>query len=124
MNPQIAGLLQKAQDSLEAANLLYRERYYDFAASRIYYAMFYVAQALLLRRGLAFSSHAAVIAAFGKEFAKTGMIDPKFHRYLIDAEDLRETGDYGIEASLSVAAVEEMLTWAEEFLREAPKLLA
>ena len=47
--------------------------------------MFYLAQVLLLSRGLSFSSHAAVIAAFSKEFAKTGVLDVRFHRCLIDA---------------------------------------
>ena len=36
-----------------------------FAASRAYYAMFYAAEALLQSRGLAFSKHSAVHAAFG-----------------------------------------------------------
>jgi uncharacterized protein (UPF0332 family) len=42
----------------------------DFAASRAYYSLFYIASALLLSRGLSFSSHSGVIANFGKEFAR------------------------------------------------------
>jgi len=117
MNPQIQDLLHKADESLQAAKLLSREKYYDFAASRAYYTMFYVAQAFLLNKGLTFSSHAAVIAAFGKEYAKTGLIDIKFHRYLIDAEDLRGTGDYGVGASLTENEAAQTLAWAAEFLQ-------
>jgi uncharacterized protein (UPF0332 family) len=117
MNPQIQDLLHKADESLQAAKLLSREEYYDFAASRAYYTMFYVAQAFLLRKGLTFSSHAAVIAAFGKEYAKTGLIDAKFHRHLIDAEDLRGTGDYGVGGSLTGNEAAQALAWAEEFLQ-------
>ena len=117
MNPQIQDLLHKADESLQAAKLLSREKYYDFAASRAYYTMFYVAQAFLLRKGLTFSSHAAVIAAFGKEYAKTGLIDVKFHRRLIDAEDLRGTGDYGVGVSLTDNEAAQALAWAEEFLQ-------
>jgi len=36
-------------------------------------------ETLLLSKGLTFSSHSAVIAAYGKGFAKTGLLDPKFH---------------------------------------------
>ena len=117
MNPQIQDLLHKADESLQAAKLLSRGKYYDFAASRAYYTMFYVAQAFLLRKGLTFSSHAAVIAAFGKEYAKTGLIDVKFHRHLIDAEDLRSTGDYGAGGSLTDSEAAQALAWAEEFLQ-------
>lgn len=123
MNTQVSELLQKASDSLQAAQLLFREHFYDFAASRTYYAMFYIAQAFLFNKGLSFSSHAAVIAAFGKEFAKDDTTLRKFHRYLVDAEDLREVGDYGIGASLADTQVTEMLTWASEFLEQAQKIL-
>lgn len=37
--------------------------FYDFAVSRAYYTMFYVAEALLDQEGLSFSSHAAIISA-------------------------------------------------------------
>ncbi len=67
MTPEVRALLDKARASHEAATLLRREGYLDFAASRAYYALFYVAEALLLERGLSYSSHSAVIAAFGRE---------------------------------------------------------
>ena len=49
--------------------------------------MFYLAKVSPLSKELTFSSHSAIIAAFGKEFAKTDLLDPKFHRYLIDAQE-------------------------------------
>lgn len=119
MKLETEALLKKARQSLLAAQALDREGYQDFAAARAYYAMFYAAQALLLGRGLSFSSHAAVIAAFGKEFAKTGALDAKYHRYLIDAQDVRNLADYGIGPEISEAQVHALLTWAEEFLTAA-----
>ena len=88
MKPEVRALLHKARESVDAARLLGEKCYWDFAASRAYYAMFYTAEALLLEKGLSFSSHSAVIAAFGKEFAKSGALDPKLHRFLLDAQDL------------------------------------
>jgi uncharacterized protein (UPF0332 family) len=66
-------LLLKSHESLDAAQLLNAQGYANVAASRAYYAMFYAAQALLLERGFSFSSHSAVIAAFGREIAKRGI---------------------------------------------------
>jgi uncharacterized protein (UPF0332 family) len=123
MNPLVASLLEKARESRNAAELLRQESYPDFAASRAYYALFYIAEAMLLERGLAFSSHSAVIAAFGKEFAKTGAILPKFHRYLIDAEDLRNVGDYGVGSVVTNAQVQELLEWVDEFITTAEAYL-
>jgi uncharacterized protein (UPF0332 family) len=123
MKREVESLLQKAHESLHAAGLLKQEGYLDFAASRAYYGMFYAAQALLLNRGLSFSSHSAVIAAFGREFAKTGVLDPRFHRYLIDAQDLRNLGDYGVGPSVTADQADEILCWASEFLSAAEAVL-
>jgi len=45
--------------------------------------MFYAVEALLLSRELSYSIHSGVIAAFAKEFVKTGTFDSRFHRYLL-----------------------------------------
>jgi uncharacterized protein (UPF0332 family) len=47
MTSGIEALFTKARESLAAAQVLIKDGYYDFAASRAYYAMFYVASALL-----------------------------------------------------------------------------
>ncbi len=71
MTPEQQALLNKAQASLDAARLLASQNFHDFVVSRAYYAMLYIAEALLLEHNLAFSKHSAVIAAFGQNFAKT-----------------------------------------------------
>jgi uncharacterized protein (UPF0332 family) len=89
MTPEQSALLSKAYDSVRAAKLLSDAELYDFAVSRAYYAMFYMAEAFLLGVGLSFSRHAGVIAAFGERFAKTGIVPVEFHRYLIEGQDKR-----------------------------------
>jgi uncharacterized protein (UPF0332 family) len=98
---------------------LYKDGDIDFAASRAYYSLFYVASALLLSRGLSFSSHSGVIANFGREFAKPRILAPKFHNYLIDAQDRRNIGDYEIVYTVSDEQAKEMLEWAKEFIQTA-----
>src|SRR5213594_1430495 len=61
MTAEQAALLEKAKSSLDASVLLLERDFYDFAASRAYYVMFYVAEAILLGEGLTFSKHSAVI---------------------------------------------------------------
>lgn len=120
----VRSLLDKARKSLEAARLLMDDGYYDFAVSRAYYAMFYVAEALLSHLGQAYGKHAAVIAAFGREFAKSKKIDPKFHQWLIAAQNLRNTGDYGIDAMVNEQDVRTACQWAEDFISAAEEYLA
>lgn len=55
--------------------------------------MFYTVEALLVEEGKEFSSHGAVHGAFGILFTRTGRLDAKFHRYLIDAYRERQAAD-------------------------------
>ncbi|MDY6803602.1 MAG: HEPN domain-containing protein [Cyanobacteriota bacterium] len=112
-------LLLKARQSLSAAKMLFDENYSDFAASRAYYAMFYIAEAFLEGEGMSFSKHSAVISAFGREFARTNRVPVEFHRFLIEAQELRNTGDYGSFNAVSFEEAAEQITRAEQFLELA-----
>ncbi len=116
-------LFARARESLKAGRILIKEDLPNIAASRAYYALFYVAEALLLSRGLAFSSHSAVIAAFGKEFTRSSDLDPKFHRYLIASQNLRQMGDYGVEQNVTLSEASQIVDWAVEFLDVAEAYL-
>jgi uncharacterized protein (UPF0332 family) len=123
MMPEQLALLQKAKDSLQAAQLLADQGFYDFAVSRAYYAMFYVAEAFLLGEGVTFSKHSAVIAAFGQRFARTGRVPSDFHRYLIEGQSGRNIGDYDFGAGLSAANADEQIARAQRFVDLAERLL-
>ncbi|USR91409.1 HEPN domain-containing protein [Phormidium yuhuli AB48] len=116
MTPEQQKLLEKATRSLEAARELNHKNFPDFAASRTYYAMFYIATAFLEGEGLSYSKHSAVIAAFGRHFARTKRIPVKFHRYLIDAERIRLRADYNTDLDITEADVDEILAHGQEML--------
>ncbi|MCB9357498.1 MAG: HEPN domain-containing protein [Calditrichaeota bacterium] len=48
-------LIEAARKNIKGAKAMMDVELYGIAASRAYYAMFYVAQAFLLEKGLAFS---------------------------------------------------------------------
>lgn len=123
MMPEQKDLLVQAHESLDAAKLLQAQGYHGFAASRAYYAMFYVAEAFLLGKGLSFSKHKGVHAAFGKHFVKTGMVPPEFHRYLIRGMAVRHTSDYGRARSVTREEAAEQIARAEQFLELAERLI-
>ncbi|NSW56828.1 MAG: HEPN domain-containing protein [Armatimonadetes bacterium] len=88
-------LLSRAESSIEAAGILAaQEGMAGFTVSRAYYAMFYVAETLLAEQGLDLSKHSAVISKFGQVFARQSLMDAKFYRMLIDAQERRLIGDY------------------------------
>ncbi len=123
MNPEFQFFFTKAKRSLESANLLREHGDHDFAASRAYYAMFYMAEALLWAVGQTYKSHSQVIGAFGREFAKTGKLDPKFHQSLIAAENWRKTGDYDMRTAVTTKDSAQLCLQAKEFIEAVEKFL-
>ena len=100
MTEEVKKLIEKAEHALEVAEDLNKSGYPSDAASKVYFAMFYAAQALLKSEGIDVIKHSAVESAFGYYFAKTGKIDPKYHRMLMDARKIREIADYDIQEEI------------------------
>jgi uncharacterized protein (UPF0332 family) len=115
--PEVEHFLKLADESHEVAKALIEIGHPRFSAAQSYYTIFYLAQAMLLTKGLTFSRHSAVVAAYGKEFAKTRLLDPKFHLYIIQAQKLRQIGHYGEEGEeVTKEQALESYQWAEEFM--------
>lgn len=106
----------RAEDTARQMEILLKEGEFSGAVDRAYYAVFHMAQALLATQGLEFTSHEAVIAAFGREFAKSKKLDPKYHRILIDAFDARLTADYDVETSVSEETARAVIAECRDFM--------
>jgi len=118
MTPAQLNLLAKARQSLSAAKLMLDGEYPDYAASRAYYTMFYIAEAFLEDKGLSFSK-SGVVSAFDRKFTRTGRVPVKFHQYLIRAQELRNAGDYGELDAVTSDRAADSIAQAEEFLELA-----
>ena len=115
--------LELAEDKLDHARRIFDIGLYDDAVSRAYYAMFYTAEALLNEKGFQFGKHGNVIGAYGRHFAKTKELDPKFHRWLLTSFDQRQIGDYAFDPNVENNVVVQMIFQAQEFLEAAKKYL-
>lgn len=124
MSDLTAQLLNKASRAIETAERLLQSSDEDVAVARAYYAMFYVAEALLAERGLRFKKHTGVHGAFGEQFAKTGIFDTKYHRWLLAAFEKRITADYEVEETIEADDARTMIQQAREFLQAAQRYLA
>ncbi len=112
-------LLRKSERAFAAAGLLLEADSLEAAASRAYYAWFYIAEALLLSEGLRFSSHGQVIAQYGLRFAKENVLDRRFHRALDEAYALRQYADYATAPDLDRGRISEIIWEGEAFLEAA-----
>lgn len=114
-----SALLQKAERSLAVATKLLEAGHADFAASRLYYGCFYIAEALLLHEGLRFSRHGQVLAQYGRIFAKPERLDRSFHRLLERTFSLRQIADYSAEARINATEIGDLVLQGHDFLQAA-----
>jgi len=119
MKEETCKLLEKAQHALRAAEVLLHAEDAESAIGRAYYAMFHTAQALLREQNLRFRKHGSVHAAYGRHFAKTGLLDPKYHRWLLAAFNKRIKTDYDLEPAIDNEAARQTTEQAREFLEAA-----
>ncbi len=120
---EIKMLIERAKRYLKSATILLKEGDYESSVSRTYYAMLYGAQAVLLIKNLSFSSHKAVISAFGEQFVKTGIFPKEMGRELHKAFEKRQIGDYEYTFIISKEEADEMLNNGKRFIEEIIKYL-
>jgi uncharacterized protein (UPF0332 family) len=117
MKAEISQIIDKAERSLKTAKEIFKSEEYDFAVSRAYYTIFYMAEAVLMTKGLSYSKHSGVIAAFGQQLIKTGVLDKKMHTILKNAFKRRNIGDYEFNITITKEEAERVINDAEEFFQ-------
>lgn len=115
---EINSLIERAKRYLKSAEILLEEGDYESSVSRTYYAMFYSAQAMLLTKNLSFSSHKAIISAFGEYFVKTGIFSREMGREFNKAFEKRQIGDYEYTFVITKEEAEEMLGNGKTFVEK------
>jgi uncharacterized protein (UPF0332 family) len=122
VNEEVRLHLERAEDCIKDAELLLSADRNFAAVGRGYYAMFHSATAVLLDKGIKRHSHQGIISSFGREFIKTGQVEPRFHKYLAEAFDLRLESDYKPIVEITHSQAQEVVGRAREFIKICKKL--
>jgi uncharacterized protein (UPF0332 family) len=119
----VSGYIEKAEKKLEVAEKLIKSEDFEDAVSRAYYAVFHMAQALLLTEGQRAETHKGVVTLFGLIFVKTGKFSRDLGRYLANLKDDRESGDYEILSYIDKETADTSIAEAREFVIEGKAYL-
>jgi len=113
---------ERANDCIKDSQVLFQASRFAAAAARAYYAMLHAASAVLIDKGIETHSHQGVISAFGQYLVKPGLISEEFHRYFIEAFDIRQESDYEPIAEITKEQAQQIITRAIEFIKACSKL--
>jgi uncharacterized protein (UPF0332 family) len=115
--------IEKSVDTLKDAKLYFNSATLSSTVNRIYYAVFYAVNALVLSRGLASAKHSGVRALFNREFVKEGLFDKDLGRFFSDMYDNRQEGDYKDFVEFDRNEVSTWLGKAEIFIARIQELI-
>lgn len=115
--------ISKADEVYDAAVILYNAGQWNSAVNRLYYACFYVASALLLKRGVGAKSHGGVIAKFSECVVRTGEITADEYRVYSKLLNWRTKGDYNDMFDFTKEDVDSIMQPTRHFINKVKELL-
>ena len=89
--------IERAQEEVETAQLLYKENKLLAANNRAYYSIFYSIRAVLSLERVDFKKHKDVLAYFNKNYIKTEIFPRMIGKKIVLASKVREDSDYDDE---------------------------
>lgn len=115
--------IEKAKNTLLDAKKYFEDATLESTVNRIYYAMFYAVNALLMTKGLSASKHSGVRALFNREIINKGLMEKQMGKFYSEMFDRRQKGDYEDFVKFNKEDVKVWLRKAEEFIGKIEELM-
>lgn len=115
--------LQKAAISMKEARLLYENALHETAVSRLYYAAFYAATALLTNVGLNPKIHTGTKSLLNKEYFLPGRLDNSYAELYTMLMAKRHEADYENFAFIDEQQIPLWIEKTQNFINEIEKLM-
>jgi uncharacterized protein len=109
--------IKSAYKTFEAANVLAETGFWNSAVNRLYYAVFYAVNALLVKNEIFTGSHTGMRTQFSLHFIKTGKLDKKYGNLLSELYDWRQKGDYDNIFDYDEASVKPLFGLVQEMIK-------
>ena len=115
--------IEKAKVVLVEARDNARLGHWSLVGNRLYYAVYHMAQALLLDKGLSAKKHAGTIHIIGQQFISVGLIGKTYGRLFSRLYELRQSGDYDDMFDATEELVMPYFGQVEKFICEMETLV-
>jgi uncharacterized protein (UPF0332 family) len=116
-------IFKKATATLDDAEFNFIHDRYSVSINRSYYACFYAAKALLLKKGIVTKTHSGTINKFGLEYVINGNFDKDIGTFFSSLEKDREKADYDYSYEATENKARKDLNNAKKFVKECEKFL-
>lgn len=108
--------LSRCKEALREVGYLVEGGFYSSTVSRLYYACYYAAVALLIANKIEAQSHAGVKSMLSCHFVKFGKLDKTYAKTFFELFDLRYSNDYDDFSFCEKETIESLMQPAKEFI--------
>ena len=108
--------IQRAYETLKEAEVMKREKFYNAAINRLYYACYYATVALLLKYDIQTQTHNGVKTMLGLHFITTGILPLKIGKTFSTLFEKRHSGDYDDFAYCDEDLVNELYLQTQTYI--------
>jgi len=115
--------IKRANETILEVQTHIKNKFWNTAVNRMYYACFYAISALLTKEKIEVSSHSAVRQKFGEYFVRTGKVDRDLAKHFTELSEIRHKGDYNDFYDYDEETVMRLFPYSERLIDEVKKLL-
>ncbi len=115
--------VQRSYSCMTEAEDVAKLAHWNLVANRLYYAVYYMASALLIEKGLHAQTHSGVIHLLGLHFVKTEILSSNDGRLFSRLFEMRQSGDYDDLFEITSEEVLPYINQTRELIMRMEKLL-
>jgi len=115
--------IKRANETILEVQTHIKNKFWNTAVNRMYYACFYAISALLTKEKIEVSSHSGVRQKFGEYFVRTGKVDRDLAKHFTELSEIRHKGDYNDFYDYDEETVMRLFPYSERLIDEVKKLL-
>lgn len=115
--------IERAYTTLEEAEEVSKQGWYNLSANRLYYALWYVGSALLISIGHPVKTHSGMIAQINLHYVKEGILSIDDGALMSQLFSLRQSSDYEDFKQVSKELLEELFPQVRQLVEKLKNLI-
>lgn len=119
----VAYRCQRSAETMREAEVMFREKFYNAAVNRLYYACYYAVSALLLQKGIQANTHKGVKTMFALHVVTTGEMAEDIAIAYFTLFEKRHSSDYDDFVFFNRSATLELINQAHLFIEATIKIV-
>ena len=115
--------IERSYQSLKEAKYVGEGEFWNLAANRLYYSIFYMCLALLISKGVEAMTHEGVSRMMNLHFVRTGKLNKEDSKLLGRLFRMRQTGDYNDLTDWTEEEINPMFSQVQELIDRIKSLI-